>query len=89
METNDNEQWEKTVRTNSVMDSKCQEFNIEFYFSVFMSWIFIICVMGSVCVVKGMAEKVYRGERLKVRTVREMGDEEDWDEARGASTNNI
>lgn len=50
METNDNEQKEKTVRTNTVMDSKCQEFNIQFYFSVFMSWIFIIYVTGSVCV---------------------------------------
>lgn len=50
METNDNEQWGKTVRTNTVMGSKCQEFNIQFYFSVFMSWIFTIYVMGSVCV---------------------------------------
>lgn len=50
METNGNEQQEKTVRTNTVMDSKCQEFSIQFYFPVFMRWIFIICVMGIVCV---------------------------------------
>lgn len=35
METNDNEQWEKTVRANAVMDSRCQEFSVQFYFSVF------------------------------------------------------
>lgn len=50
METNGNEQQEKTVRTNTVMDSKCQEFSIQFYFPVFMRWIFIIYVMGIVCV---------------------------------------
>lgn len=50
METNGNEQQEKTVRTNTVMDSKCQEFSIQFYFPVFMRWIFIISVMGIVCV---------------------------------------
>lgn len=73
----------RQVRTNTVMDSKCQEFNIQFDFSVFMSWIFIMCVMGSVCVVKGIAEKVYRGRGLKVRIIREIGGEEDWGEAKG------
>lgn len=83
METNGNEQWEKAVRTNTVMDSKCQEFNIQFYFSGFMSCSFIIYVVGSMCVVKGIAENVYRGKRLRVRIVREI-----WDEARGVSTSN-
>lgn len=39
------------------------------------------------CVVKGTAEKVYRGKRLRVMIVREICDEEDWDEAREVSTN--
>lgn len=50
METNGNKQQEKTVPTNTVMDSKCQGFSIQFYFPVFMRWIFIIYVMGIVCV---------------------------------------
>lgn len=73
----------RQVRTNTVMDSKCQEFNTQCDFSVFMSWIFIIYVMGSVCVVKGIAEKVYRGKGLKVRIIRGIGDAEDWAEAKG------
>lgn len=47
-----------------------------------MRWIFIICVMGIVCVVKGTAEKVYRGEGLGVRIVRGIWDEEHWDVVR-------
>lgn len=34
------------------------------------------------CVVKGTAEKVYRGERLGVRIVRGIWDEEDWEVVR-------
>lgn len=50
METNGNEQQEKTVSTNTVIGSKCQEFTIQFYFPVFMRWFFIIYVMGILCV---------------------------------------
>lgn len=48
---------------------------------------YYICHGECVCVVKGTAEKVYRGKRLRVMIVREIWDEEDWDEARGVSTN--
>lgn len=83
METNGNEQQEKTVSTNTVIDSKCQEFSIQFYFPVFMRWIFIIYVMGIVFVwLKEQMKKVYRGERLGVRIVRGIWDEEDWDAVR-------
>lgn len=40
------------------------------------------------CAVKGIAEKVSRGKRLRVRIVREIWDGKVWDEARGGSTNN-
>lgn len=40
------------------------------------------CHGDCVCVVKGTAEKVYRGEGLRVRIVRGIWDEEDWDVVR-------
>lgn len=43
---------------------------------------YYICHGDFVCVVKGTDEKVYRGERLGVRTVRGIWDEEDWDVVR-------
>lgn len=46
---------------------------------------YYLCHGDCVCVVKGIAEKVYRGERLGVRTVRGIGDEEDWDVVRASA----
>lgn len=43
---------------------------------------YYICQGDCVCVFKGTAEKVYRGERLEVRIVRGIWDEEDWDAVR-------
>lgn len=40
------------------------------------------CQGDCMCVVKGTAEKVYRGEGLGVRIVRGIWDEEDWDVVR-------
>lgn len=48
---------QRQVHTNTVMDSRCQEFNRQFYFSVFMSWVFIIYFMGNVCVAKEIVER--------------------------------
>lgn len=79
----------KRLHTNTVMDSKCQEFNISILFLCFYELDFYyICHGQCVCVVKGIAENVYRGKRLRVRIVREIWDEEEWDKARGVSTNN-
>lgn len=52
METDDNEQWEKTGCANAVMDSRCQEFNIQFYFSGFFYDLDLYYIRDGVCAVR-------------------------------------
>lgn len=54
----------KTVCANAVMDSRCQEFNIQFYFPVFFYDLDLYYVCDGVCVRgKEIAAKEYMGQR--------------------------